>query len=399
MRDTDTGEARTGTERLVKAVCRRYPIHDERLLAALRSVDRRFFLESSAAAQPYEDRSYSIRRGDDGTRLSSSTAPSLSALMIQALRLEPGNGVLEIGTASGYNAALLSQVVGPLGSVVSVDVDPELVTLAASHLRHAGIDGVAVRHADGWHGQPDHAPFDAIVATMACWAVSPAWMRQLRPGGRFVAPLWFGPDFEAVASLRQTQHGLQGTLIELCSFNKPRGEAGGPRLSIGDPSSPDFTLNVSAQLGSDAAILRRGRAVIATEPTYTDAGKLGPLWFRRVALADPGAFVIRRYHDTSRVIATGIVELETSSGAWLETHYRRDPAHPNSLVIDMTRWAHVGGTDTLTRLQRYSTEPRAIELANLDIQIAAPSTAPPTDEAPDWELHRRGLVLRLWDRQ
>jgi len=121
MSGTETGEALAGTERLVEAVRRRYPITDERLLSALRTVDRRPFLEGSAAADPYDDRSYSIRRADDGTRLSSSTAPSLSALMIQALRLEPRNTVLEIGTATGYNAALLSRVVGPSGSVVSVD--------------------------------------------------------------------------------------------------------------------------------------------------------------------------------------------------------------------------------------------------------------------------------------
>jgi protein-L-isoaspartate(D-aspartate) O-methyltransferase len=119
MSDTETGEAETGealagTKRLVEAVRRRYPITDERLISALATVDRRFFLEDSPGADPYADRSYSIRRAADGTRLSSSTAPSLSAFMIQALRLEPGNSVLEIGAATGYNAALLSRVVGPV---------------------------------------------------------------------------------------------------------------------------------------------------------------------------------------------------------------------------------------------------------------------------------------------
>jgi hypothetical protein len=126
-------------------------------------------------------------------------------------------------------------------------------------------------------------------------------------------------------------------------------------------------------------------------------GRLGPFWFRRVALAEPGAFVMRSSQGDSRVIVTGIIAPETGSGAWLETDYRYDTAHPERLVVLVTRWAHVGDTDTLTRLQSYSTEPRGIELANLQIQIATPGTAAPTAEAPHWELHRRGLVLRLWE--
>lgn len=409
MADAETNGTFPGADQFVETIRRRHPITDDRLLNALRTVDRRDFLQGltidGPIADPYADRPHSIRRAQDGTPLSSSTAPSLSALMIQALELAPGDNVLEIGAATGYNAALLARVVGPSGSVMSVDIDPDLARIAASHLRDAGLSHAAVRHADGWHGQPDGAPYDGIIATMACWAIPPAWLHQLRPGGRLVAPVWLGPNFEAIAALRRTSHGLEGSLLTLCSFNQPRGDAGGPPLTLRDPATPELTLTVSAQIGADPTSLARAREILAAEPVYAPANPLEDSWFRRVALTEPGAFAMNRSQPNTWVSATGLLDPQTGSGAWLETHYRREPAPTRRLIIEQTRWVHVSGTnggahgaDLLARLQPYSSGPPAIDLAHLRLQIATPSTPQSGDAPPDWQLHRRDLVLRLWHR-
>jgi protein-L-isoaspartate(D-aspartate) O-methyltransferase len=404
MNDTEAGESLTGSARLVEAIRRGYSITDERVLGALRAVDRRPFLDAieviqdgGVANDPYDDRPYSLRRAVDGTPLSSATAPSLCAQMIQALELAPAASVLEIGAATGYNAALLGHVVGSAGSVVSVEIDPELAELAAASVRRAGMERVAVRHGDGWEGYPDRAPYDAVIATMACWAVSPAWLEQLRPGGRFVAPLWLGPDYEAVAAMRRTSHGLDGRLLLLCSFNKPRGQAGGPPLSVRDPRAPGATLEVSAQLGGNPETLQKAQDIIlAAEPAHTEVGTLVPSWFLRVALSDPGAFSLQRSEDNVIINLSGILDPETSSGAWLERRLHREPDPPHRMIGDL-RWAHVGQPDILEHLQRYAANPHELELANLRLTIGAPQTPPPIDDPPHWELQRSGLVWRLWD--
>jgi protein-L-isoaspartate(D-aspartate) O-methyltransferase len=404
MNDTEAGESLTGSDRLVEAIRRGYSITDERVLSALHAVDRRPFLddievvqEGGVTVDPYDDQPHMLRRAADGTPLSAATAPSLCAQMIQALELAPTASVLEIGAATGYNAALLSHLVGPAGSVVSVDIDPELAELATGNLHRAGSERVTVRCGDGWDGYPDRAPYDALIATMACWTVSPAWLEQLRPGGRLVAPLWLGPRFEAVAAMRRTGHGLDGRLLLQCSFNKPRGQAGGPRLSVRDPRAPGATLEVSAQLAGNPESLQKAQNIIFdAEPVRTEVGPLGTSWFHRIALADPGAFVLQRCENNVIVNLSGILDPETGSGAWLETRLRRETDPPHRMIGDR-RWARAGRSDTLERLQSYAMNPHELELANLRLVIAEPQTPPPTDDPPVCELRRSGLLWRLWD--
>jgi protein-L-isoaspartate(D-aspartate) O-methyltransferase len=134
----------------------------------------------------YTDRHLVIR--DDVT--SSSTAPSLMATMLQALDLAGDERVLEVGTGTGYNAALLSERLSD-AQVVSIDIDPQLVDDARQHLAAAGYHPLLAA-TDGSAGLADHAPYDRIIATCRLDYIPPAWLTQLRPTGVIVVPMGAG---------------------------------------------------------------------------------------------------------------------------------------------------------------------------------------------------------------
>ncbi|MDQ3576422.1 MAG: methyltransferase domain-containing protein [Actinomycetota bacterium] len=118
---------------------------------------------------------------------SSSSKPTVMAMMLERLALRPGHRVLEIGTGTGYNAALLAHRIGG-DAVHSIDLDPALVEAARAHLAEIGLHP-RLAAGDGAGGWPDRGPFDRIIATCAVTAIPPAWIDQLAEGGRIVAPL------------------------------------------------------------------------------------------------------------------------------------------------------------------------------------------------------------------
>ncbi|MEJ3746252.1 methyltransferase domain-containing protein [Actinomycetes bacterium KLBMP 9797] len=120
----------------------------------------------------------------DGTPVSSSSQPSLMAVMIETLDLAPGMSVLEIGAGTGYNAALMAAVGA---RVTSIDVQPDVLARARAALTRAGVSGVEVHEADGYHGHP--GSYDRIVVTVGITGVSPQWLEQLASGGFVLAPV------------------------------------------------------------------------------------------------------------------------------------------------------------------------------------------------------------------
>lgn len=117
---------------------------------------------------------------------SSSSQPSIMASMIEALDIEPGHRVLEIGTGTGYNAALLAYLTGDSHLVTSIDIDPRLVQQARNALDRAGIKGVHTIVGDGYQGYQQNAPYDRVIATASAPTLPPEWYKQLAPGGRLV---------------------------------------------------------------------------------------------------------------------------------------------------------------------------------------------------------------------
>jgi protein-L-isoaspartate(D-aspartate) O-methyltransferase len=118
--------------------------------------------------------------------------PSLVAQMLETLDIQPGMRVLEIGTCSGYNAALLAELVRKTGAVVSIENRADAAAAAEQALTHEGYENVVVLFRDGFYGAAGHPPFDRLVSTAGCPDVSPPWLRQLRPEGKMLVPLQHG---------------------------------------------------------------------------------------------------------------------------------------------------------------------------------------------------------------
>ena len=177
-------------------------IDDARVLEAMRKVPRHRFVPAEFAAQAYLDQPLPI--GHDQTI----SQPYIVALMTQLARPQPGDRVLEIGTGSGYQAAVLAELAG---EVYSIEIVTPLATRAALLLRRLGYSNFAVRSGDGYAGWPEHAPFDAIVVTAAPERVPAPLLEQLRPGGRMVIPV--GP-IHAVQELRVIEKRADGSLRE-----------------------------------------------------------------------------------------------------------------------------------------------------------------------------------------
>jgi protein-L-isoaspartate(D-aspartate) O-methyltransferase len=127
----------------------------------------------------------------DGELLSSSSQPSLMAMMLVALEVADGSRVLEIGAGTGYNAALLAHRLGDDDLVTTVDLEPEITESARQHLAAAGYHPVVVT-GDGARGVPERAPFDRVIATCALPSIPRAWLAQCRPGARILTPLATG---------------------------------------------------------------------------------------------------------------------------------------------------------------------------------------------------------------
>jgi len=160
------------------------------VMAALRTVPRHLFTPGVPVARAYEDIYTSIvtKASAGGVSLSSVTAPWIIAGMLAQLDVRAGQSVLEIGSG-GYQAALLRELVGPEGSVTTVDIDPEVTGRARACLDLAGYGDVRTLCADGEYGAPGHGPFERIIVAVQARDIPPAWTDQLTPDGRLVVPL------------------------------------------------------------------------------------------------------------------------------------------------------------------------------------------------------------------
>ncbi len=181
----------------------------------------------------YRDEAIVTKRRD-GISMSSSSQPSLMGLMLTRLDLGPGQRVLEIGAGTGYNAALLADLVGPSGSVTTVDIDSEVAAIARQNLRHAGYPHVNVIARDGGHGVPEAGLFDRIIVTAGCWQISPAWIEQLAPDGSIVLPLRIN-GLSLAPFFRRQGSRLVASGADPCGFIQLEGAfAGGYRSEIGE---------------------------------------------------------------------------------------------------------------------------------------------------------------------
>jgi protein-L-isoaspartate(D-aspartate) O-methyltransferase len=158
----------------------RIPVTSAAVLAAMRNVPRHVFVPSDLQKRAYDDTPLPIGHGQTISQ------PYIVAAMTELLGLEAGAKVLEIGTGSGYQAAVLSQITP---HVYTIEIIEPLATRAAETLKTHGYGAVNLRHADGYYGWESAAPFDAIIVTCAAGHLPPPLWEQLKPGGRIVIPI------------------------------------------------------------------------------------------------------------------------------------------------------------------------------------------------------------------
>jgi protein-L-isoaspartate(D-aspartate) O-methyltransferase len=218
-------------ERLVAQVTATTGIRDERVTAALREVPRHLFLPHLPPEAAYTDDAIVTKRDAEGQPTSSSSQPAIMAIMLGQLGLAPGQRVLEIGAGTGYNAALMRHIVGPSGSVVSVDIDPELVETARGHLASAGYPDVTVVAADGAEGYPACAPYDRVIATVGVSDLAPAWLDQAGQEARIVVPLDVRGSQLSVAFERAGPSWVSRSIAP-CGFMRMRGLLAGPERTV-----------------------------------------------------------------------------------------------------------------------------------------------------------------------
>lgn len=221
-------------QRLVDLLCRSGAITSAEVEAAFRKVPRHLFLPHLPPEQVYRDDAIPTRWAE-GLPTSSSSQPAIMAIMAEQLELHPGLRVLEIGAGTGYNAAVLREVVGQAGAVVTVDIQPDVAEEARAHLQAAGYGDVVVITGDGGFGYAAGAPFDRIIVTASTSDLSPHWVEQLRDGGLLLVPFRIRTLCSCV-SFEKRGRVLHSRSIQPCGFMNLQGKYGTPDpiLPMGD---------------------------------------------------------------------------------------------------------------------------------------------------------------------
>jgi protein-L-isoaspartate(D-aspartate) O-methyltransferase len=191
---------------MVARQLQRRDITDPRVLMAMGKVPRHRFVPPAMASYAYGDHPLPIGEGQTISQ------PYIVALMTQWAEVHPGDKVLEVGTGSGYQAAVLAELTD---QVFSIELRPELARQAAARLKDLGYDRVQVKCGDGYQGWPAAAPFDAILVTAAAPHMPPALEAQLKEGGRLVIPLGTPYGVQTLVRWRKTQGKLvqEATLL------------------------------------------------------------------------------------------------------------------------------------------------------------------------------------------
>lgn len=225
LRHDDAGAARLRDD-LVDTLLAKSMITSPAVERAFRTVPRHLFV---ADGTPLEitynvDNSVAVKRDPDGVIISSTSAAYIQARMIEQAGLAAGMSVLEIGSG-GFNAALLAEIVGPEGRVVSVDIDPDVTDRARELLEQTGYGNrVDVVLADAENPLPGlRDPFDAILVTVGAWDLAPAWLAHLAEGGTIVVPLRMNGVTRVVGFRREGDH-LVSTSSEVAGFVPMQGD-------------------------------------------------------------------------------------------------------------------------------------------------------------------------------
>lgn len=220
-RSAQTRESRSSARmKMVKDQIERRGVKDPAVLQALTAVPRHRFVPVSLLDRAYDDSPLPIGHGQTISQ------PYIVAFMTEAIRPRPTDRVLEVGTGSGYQAAVLATIVK---EVYSIEIHQDLARTARERLTELGYRNVTVRHGDGYFGWPEYAPFDAIVVTAAPESVPQPLLDQLKPGGRLVLPVdRGGEDVQDLVRYIRTETGVERETLLPVRFVPMTGESRRP---------------------------------------------------------------------------------------------------------------------------------------------------------------------------
>lgn len=287
------------------------------------------------------------------------------ARMLDQLMVEDGHSVLEIGAGTGYNAALLSQLAGPGGTVTSVDLDSGTARLARRNLLGAGFDKVRVVEADGWMGAPERGPFDRIVMTVGVWDISPHWVRQLRRGGILLVPLWLRGGFQVSVAFTTDDVDLSSVSVRPCAFMRLRGPHAGPEGYLGFHG-----WTASLDLSAHAAPIL---ALVKAQPSVHEVPELArhPAgWFPRFLLDEPGAMSVVKEID--KAPSVGLFH----------------PTQRSLALLDGDRVLLFGNDDALAPLVQGSVRARPLDAETLQVAASPASDEVNFTETSVWTVTR-----------
>lgn len=238
-------------------------IRDRRVLRAMSAVPRHLFVPQDQREFAYRDAALPIGHGQ------TITSPYVVAYMTEQLDPQATDKVLEIGTGSGYQASILSQLAG---QVYSIEIVEPLGQRAARVMRQLRYDNVRAKIGDGYQGWPEHAPFDKIIVTCSPEKVPPALVNQLREGGRLVVPL--GERFQQSLYLfRKTNGTLEKERLEATFFVPMMGQAEQLRSEKGNPGWPEIvngSFEQTLESGEPKGWFYVRQATVTDEPSAPD---------------------------------------------------------------------------------------------------------------------------------
>jgi protein-L-isoaspartate(D-aspartate) O-methyltransferase len=357
-------------------------------------------------AAVYHDEPYPTKLDQHGDAISSSSQPGIMASMLEELRLSPGQRVLEIGAGTGYNAALLSLLVGPRGRVTSVELDPEVAREARRALRTIGRRGRIVT-GDGRQGWEEGAPYDRIILTASSLDVPHALVQQLTADGLLVMPLRLSdavPFRQVVVTFQRVGHRLRSVSVIHGGFMRLRAH-------VDDPSLPwPMTEAVETREGVRKVIASLSGSTLNTLSSRERAALLALMLSQRRSRSI-GLRVRGHAHWALEAFLCLAVPEELLVGCT-----RTDLAHllfystamPGVIDKERRSLAHLGGGKTISRIDSYGGR-RAEEalqrlvdewlrrgrpdVSRLRVEVAYGPSAP----RRAWRSRRRGSNVLLFD--
>ena len=344
-RATREGEQRN--RQLVAYLLETGVLRDGPVREAFAATPRHVFLPDLDMDEVYQDAAIPTKRGGRGEPISSSSQPAIMAIMLEQLRVKPGQRVLEIGAGTGYNAALLAHLVERGGVVVTLDYDEDICADARRHLKAAGIEWVEVVQADGARGWAPGSPYDRIELTVGADDVSQAWFDQLAEDGRLVVPLQLAGPLQLSVGFRRKPDRLISDTVTYCGFMPLRGEAhfspGGARQDdvealLRQPAEPSGVVlpgrDLRAGFETWFALTHPGYVMVRPDPS--EPGTFGLRDEGGLAVVGPGG-------DRSEVLLHGrggkaAEELARAHADWRERQPRiqdlRVTAYPRAAGVD-----------------------------------------------------------------